>query len=137
MMPAIRAHLRISSRDGLPERAQQLDAVMEALLRDIAAAHPSVRRIDGRGLHWTIELQGMDWRDWRGEESEPLASRVAARALDAGALIATSGEITSLFLAPPLISEDEDLRRIVDALDHGLQVADDELQRASGRAAAS
>jgi 4-aminobutyrate aminotransferase-like enzyme len=133
MMPAIRAHLRISSRDGLPERAQQLDAVMEALLRDVAAAHPSVRRIDGRGLHWTIELQGMDWRDWRGEESEPLASRVAARALDAGALIATSGEITSLFLAPPLISEDEDLRRIVDALHHGLQVADDELERASGR----
>jgi 4-aminobutyrate aminotransferase-like enzyme len=77
-------------------------------------------------LHWTIELHGPDWRDWRGEEAEPLASRVAARALDAGALIATSGEITSLFLAPPLISEEDDLRRIVDALDHGLAVADAE-----------
>jgi adenosylmethionine-8-amino-7-oxononanoate aminotransferase len=54
-----------------------------------------------------------------------------------GALIATSGEITSLFLAPPLISEDEDLRRIADALHHGLQVADDELERTSGGAAAS
>ncbi|HEY2440949.1 MAG TPA: aminotransferase class III-fold pyridoxal phosphate-dependent enzyme [Solirubrobacteraceae bacterium] len=128
MMPAIRAHLKVSSREGLPERARHFDAVMEALLRDVAAAHPSVRRVDGRGLHWTVELHGPDWRDWRGEEPEPLASRVAARALDAGSLIATSGEITSLFLAPPLISEEEDLRRIVDALDHGLSVADAELE---------
>ena len=127
MMPAIRAHLRISSQERLPERARSLDAVMEALLSDLAAAHPSVSRVDGRGLHWTIELHGPDWRDWRGEEAEPLASRVAARALDAGALIATSGEITSLFLAPPLISEEGDLRQIVDALDHGLAVADAEV----------
>jgi hypothetical protein len=36
----------------------------------------------------------MAWRDWRGEEAQPLATRVAARALEAGALIATSGEQT-------------------------------------------
>jgi 4-aminobutyrate aminotransferase-like enzyme len=131
MMPAIRAHLKISARDGLPERARQLDAVMERRLTALADAHPSVRRVDGRGLHWTVELHGPDWRDWRGEEPEPLASRVAARALEAGALIATSGEETSLFLAPPLISSEDDLARIVDAFDHGLEVADEELSDTS------
>lgn len=125
MMPAIRAHLRVSSRDGLPERARQLDATMLRRLTAIADAHPSVCRVDGRGLHWTIELHGPDWREWRGEEPEPLASRVAARALEAGALIATSGEQTSLFLAPPLIVSDEELSRILDALDEALAVADE------------
>jgi 4-aminobutyrate aminotransferase-like enzyme len=124
MMPAIRAHLRVSDRDGLPARAAQLDAVMLRRLTAIADAHPSVRRVDGRGLHWTVELHGPDWREWRGEEPEPLASRVAARALEAGALIATSGEQTSLFLAPPLIVSDEELDRILDALDEGLVLAD-------------
>ena len=126
MMPAIRAHLRISARDDLPEHARRLDAFLENRLAELAASHPSVIRIDGRGLHWTIEIHGPDWRDWRGEEAEPLASRVAAGALDAGALIATSGEQTSLFIAPPLISDKDDLSRIVDALDHGLAVADAE-----------
>ena len=137
MMPAIRAHLRIAARDRLPERVEELDLVMLRLLTELAAAHPSVARVDGRGLHWTVELHGPDWRDWRGEEPEPLASRVAARALDAGALIATSGEQTSLFLAPPLIAEEEDLRQIVDALDHGLSVADDELDHGVGVTSAS
>jgi 4-aminobutyrate aminotransferase-like enzyme len=54
----------------------------------------------------------------------PRASRVAARALEAGALIATSGEQTSLFLAPPLTVSDEEIDQILDALDDGLEVAD-------------
>ena len=128
MMPAIRAHLRVSAREGLPERARTLDAFLAERLADLADAHPSVSRIDGRGLHWTIELHGPDWREWRGEEAEPVASRVAAKALEAGALIATSGEQTSLFIAPPLISEEEDLSRIVAALDHGLGLADAEYE---------
>jgi 4-aminobutyrate aminotransferase-like enzyme len=132
MMPAIRAHLRISQRDGLPQRAEHLDAAMLRRLTAIAGSHPSVRRVDGRGLHWTIELHGPDWREWRGEEPEPLASRVASRALDAGALIATSGEQTSLFLAPPLTISDEELGSVLDALDEGLAVADAELELAAG-----
>jgi 4-aminobutyrate aminotransferase-like enzyme len=124
---AIRAHLRVSARDRIFERARDLDGVMLDRMRQVAGAHPSVARIDGRGLHWTVELRGPDWRTWRGEEAEPLASRVAAAALDAGALIATSGEQTSLFLAPPLIVERDELEKIFEALDHGLTLADREL----------
>ena len=50
--------------------------------------------------------------------------------MEAGALIATSGEQTSLFLAPPLVISDAELARIFDALHHGLELADAE--RASG-----
>jgi 4-aminobutyrate aminotransferase-like enzyme len=126
-MAAIRAHLRVSSREGLYQRASDLDAVMYGRLAEVAAQHPSVARIDGRGLHWTVELHGPDWRAWHGEEANPLASRVVARALAAGALIATSGEQTSLFLAPPLIISDTELSLIFDALHHGLELADTEL----------
>jgi 4-aminobutyrate aminotransferase-like enzyme len=126
-MAAIRAHLRVSSREGLYKRAADLDAVMYDRLAEVAAQHPSVRRVDGRGLHWTVELHGPDWRGWRGEEANPLASRVVARALAAGALIATSGEQTSLFLAPPLVISDAELARVFDALHHGLELADAEL----------
>jgi 4-aminobutyrate aminotransferase-like enzyme len=123
---AIRAHLAVLARDGLVERAASLDAVMERLLRELAEAHPSVRRIDGRGLHWSIELHGADWRTWRADTSEePLATRVSARALEAGALIQTSGEQGMLVLAPALIASEEELERLVGALDHGLAVADE------------
>ncbi len=126
-MAAIRAHLRVSSRDGLYQRAAELDEVMHKRLAEVAAQHPSVERIDGRGLHWTIELRGPDWRNWRGEDANPLASRVVERALEAGALIATSGEQTSLFLAPPLVITDAELAVIFDSVHRGLELADAEL----------
>ena len=121
---AIAAHVRISARDRIFERAATFDAAMLASLTEIAERHPSVRRIDGRGLHWTIELHGPDWQTWRGQEEEPIASRVAATALREGVLLATSGEQTSFFIAPPLIVEHEHLDRILSAVDAGLAVAD-------------
>jgi 4-aminobutyrate aminotransferase-like enzyme len=129
-MAVIRAHLRVSSREGLYDRAREADGLMLRRLGEIASGHPSVARVDGRGLHWTIELHGPDWRQWRGEDANPLASRVAVRALEAGALIATSGEQTSLFLAPPLIVTDAELERIFEALDLGLKIADEKLAAA-------
>jgi 4-aminobutyrate aminotransferase-like enzyme len=126
---AVRAHLKIAARDRLPERAAGLDEIMLANLRRLAEAHPSVARVDGRGLHWTVELHGPDWRDWRADTAQaPIATRVAARAAQAGALIGTSGEQTSLFLAPPLIIDEQDLMTIFAALDEGLAVADAELE---------
>ena len=126
-MATLRAHLRVSAREGLVKRALQLDRDMCEQFTALAAAHPSVARVDGRGLHWTVELHGPDWRTWRGQEREPLASRVAAAALAAGALLATSGEQTSVFVAPPLVVDDAGMRVIFDALDAGLTVADEAL----------
>jgi 4-aminobutyrate aminotransferase-like enzyme len=128
-MASLRAHLHVSSREGIFRRATELDPLMLERFSKLAADHPSVARVDGRGLHWTVELHGPDWRSWRGTEAEPLASRVASAALRAGALLATSGEQTSLFVAPPLIVGERDLDRIFAALDEGLAVADREAGR--------
>ncbi len=126
---AIEAHIRVSARDGLWRRARDFDELMAAEMRKLADAHPGIARIDGRGLHWTIEFHGPSWRDWEGQDPDPLASRIAARVLDAGAMIATSGEQTSLFIAPPLIVEKAELTKLLEALDHGLELADLELEQ--------
>ena len=126
-MAAIRAHLRVSSREGLYKRAADLDAVMYGRLTEVAAQHPSVARIDGRGLHWTIELHGPDWRSWRGEDANPLASRVVARALEAGR---PDRHQRRADLAVPRPAAGHLRRRaglIFDALHHGLELADAEL----------
>jgi 4-aminobutyrate aminotransferase-like enzyme len=131
MITAMRALLRVIERDGLVERVAGLDAFMERRLLDIAERHPSVARVDGRGLHWTVELHGPSWKTWHADTDQPpLASRIALRALEAGALIGTSGEQTSVFLAPALIISEPELESLLDALDHGLDVADSELDRA-------
>jgi len=124
---AIEAHIRVSARDRLWRRALDFDALLGREMRRLADTHPGVSRIDGRGLHWTIELHGPSWRDWEGHDPDPLASRVAARVLEAGVMVATSGEQTSLFIAPPLIVEEAELSKILAALDHGLELADAEL----------
>ncbi len=128
---AIEAHIRVSARDGLYRRALEFDQLLADEMRRLADAHPGIARIDGRGLHWTIEFHGPSWREWEGHDPDPLASRIAARVLDAGAMIATSGEQTSLFIAPPLIVEEAELKQILAAVDHGLELADAELDRAA------
>jgi 4-aminobutyrate aminotransferase-like enzyme len=122
---ATEAHVRVSARERLWERAAGFDELMAREMRRLADAHPGVARIDGRGLHWTIELHGPDWRQWDGRDPDPLASRIAARTLEASVLVATSGEQTSLFIAPPLIVEEDELMTILEAVDHGLALADE------------
>ncbi|MQA74352.1 MAG: aminotransferase class III-fold pyridoxal phosphate-dependent enzyme [Solirubrobacterales bacterium] len=129
---AIEAHVRVSARDGLWRRALDFDELLAREMQRLADAHPGISRIDGRGLHWTIELHGPSWRQWEGHDPDPLASQIAARVLDAGAMIATSGEQTSLFIAPPLIVEEGELMRVLEGLDHGLALADAEVQRVAG-----
>lgn len=124
-MAAVSAYLRILVEDGLLAHVRALEAVLARRLLAIAQAHPSVARIAGAGLHWTVELHGPDWRDWYADTAEtPLASLVASRALEAGAAIGTSGEQTSLFLAPPLIITEAELDHLLTALEEGLAVAD-------------
>ncbi|MHB8613802.1 MAG: aminotransferase class III-fold pyridoxal phosphate-dependent enzyme [Candidatus Dormibacteraceae bacterium] len=130
MITAMRTLLRVIERDGLVQRVAALDSFMERRLLDIAERHPAVARVDGRGLHWTLELNGPSWKTWYADTDQPpLASQVALRALEAGALIGTSGEQTSVFLAPALIVSEPELEQLLEALDHGLDAADSELER--------
>ncbi|MDA9542706.1 aminotransferase [Bradyrhizobium sp. CCBAU 21362] len=126
-MAAVSAYLKVVSDDKILEHVQELERLFTRRLLAIAQKHPSVQRVAGQGLHWTVELHGPDWRTWHADTTEvPIASRVAERALEAGAVIGTSGEQTSLFLAPPLVISEREAEQLLDALDHGLDVADEE-----------
>ena len=125
-MAAVSAYLKVVVDEDILQRVRTLETFYARRLMEIAARHPSVKRVAGQGLHWTIELHGPDWRTWQADTLEaPIASRVALRALEAGAVIGTSGEQTSLFLAPPLIISRDESATLLDALDHGLTVADE------------
>lgn len=128
-MAAVRAHLQVQATEDFERRVSELEDVFARSFADIAERHVAVRRVDGRGAHWTVELHGEgDWRAWTGLSAElPVASRVAARALELGAAIGTSGERDSLFLAPPLIITPAELREALDALDAALDVADEDV----------
>jgi 4-aminobutyrate aminotransferase-like enzyme len=126
---AIRTTVRVVRDEGLHERAAAADPLVDERLRAIAARHPSVRRVDGRGLHWTVELHGPDWRTWTGASDQlPPAAALARRALELGVLIGTSGEPSSLFIAPPLVITDDELHELFDVLDAALDVADRTLE---------
>jgi 4-aminobutyrate aminotransferase-like enzyme len=122
---AVRAYLDVVVREGLLDRVRALETLYATVLVEIAGRHPAVTRIAGQGLHWTIELAGPDWRTWHADEpGVPIASRVAARALELGVVIGTSGEQTSLFLAPPLIIDEARSLHLLEVLDTALDVAD-------------
>ncbi|WP_127818920.1 aminotransferase class III-fold pyridoxal phosphate-dependent enzyme [Microbacterium sp. CPCC 204701] len=126
---AIRAHLRVAAAEGLPQRAVELGAEFGSMLADLGRRHPSVTRVAGNGLHWTVELPGPDWRSWRSTSMQThLSDLVVGEARMRGVQISTSDEPTSLFLAPPLIIERAELERIVDSVDAGLTVADRALE---------
>ena len=44
---------------------------MAGEMRKLADAHPGIARIDGRGLHWTIEFHGPDWPTGRATTRTP------------------------------------------------------------------
>jgi 4-aminobutyrate aminotransferase-like enzyme len=129
-MAAVSAYLRVVVQDDLLSRVRELESFFAQRLLQIARRHPSVSRVAGQGLHWTVELHGPDWRLWAADTAEvPVASLVSLRALEAGAVIGTSGEQTSLFLAPPLVISKTEAALLLDALDHGLDVADEHASR--------
>jgi 4-aminobutyrate aminotransferase-like enzyme len=122
MIHAMRAHLKVVKEDDLAARAATTGARLGRLLMELAGRHPCISRIAGQGLHWTVELHGSDWRQWLGDTAErQIIDHVVAVARDKGVIIGTSGEATSLFIAPPLIIEDAEIDQIIDALDAGLK----------------
>ena len=130
-MAAVSAYLATVTEEDILSRVRKLELLYAKRLLDMARKHPSVKRVAGQGLHWTVELHGPDWRNWTADTMEnPIASRVAARAMEAGAVIGTSGEQTSLFIAPPLIISELESESLLEALDYGLELADQEFARA-------
>jgi len=122
---AAREFVRVIAEEDYVRRADALHDSIEAGMRTLAATHPSVSRVDGRGLHWWIEVGDSDWRQWRGDGRDvSVATQVAAAVLDAGAMVATTGEANVVLVTLPMIIEDRELDAVLSALDHGLALAD-------------
>jgi 4-aminobutyrate aminotransferase-like enzyme len=112
---ASRAFLQVVSEEKLVDRARALGSRITARMAVLAELYPVVRRIDGMGLHWWIDLHPSG-----DASSTDSASRVAARMLDAGVIVATSGESNAILVTLPMIISDAQLETVFQALAHGL-----------------
>jgi taurine--2-oxoglutarate transaminase len=95
-------------------------------LRALAPKHPSIGDVRGRGLFWGIELvkdRGTKemLEQWNGPSSA-LANALKAELMKRNVYVFCRWNM--LFVAPPLIVTDEELRIGVTAIDEALAVAD-------------
>ena len=119
----------IFEEEGIIERVRDLgERVVRPRLAQIAAKHPSVGEVRGKGLFWAIELV-LD-RETReplvpfnasGEAAAPFAAVVAA-CKKAGIWPFAAGN--RLQIAPPLIISEADLVQGLDIIDEVLNLAD-------------
>ncbi|WP_136031150.1 aspartate aminotransferase family protein [Microbacterium sp. PF5] len=124
------ATFEVFRRDGILERVRDLgERVVEPTLRSWVERHPSVGEVRGRGLFWAVELV----RD--AETREPLVPFNAAGA-DAAPMVAFAAaarragvwpftHFNRVHVAPPLVIEEEELRRGLRVIDEALAVADE------------
>ncbi|MFE6997559.1 aspartate aminotransferase family protein [Microbacterium sp. NPDC057659] len=123
------ATFEVFRRDGILERVRDLGSrVVEPALQAMAAKHPSVGEVRGRGLFWAIELV----RDQ--ETREPLVpfNAAGADAAPMGAFAAAAKEggvwpflhFNRTHIAPPLVISEDDLVRGLAGIDEALTVAD-------------
>ncbi|MBT2519144.1 aspartate aminotransferase family protein [Streptomyces sp. ISL-90] len=123
------ATFEVFERDGILDRVRDLGSrVVEPRLREIAAAHPSVGDVRGRGLFWAIELvRDRETREplvpfnASGTDAAPMAA-VAAVCKQAG--LWPFVHFNRLHVAPPLIIAEDELVRGLDIIDDALGIAD-------------
>jgi adenosylmethionine-8-amino-7-oxononanoate aminotransferase len=109
------ANLAIIEREGLVERAAQVGAWFQALLRRELEPLPSVGQVRGLGMMAAVELvepgqPGTGLYDG----AVPLATRVINRCAEKGQIPRRVNNV--ICIAPPLISTEAQLQRFVDVL---------------------
>ena len=128
LAPAIAA-IDESKRLDLVNRARRLGEVLGAKLRALAATHPSVGDVRGRGLLWAVEIV----RDRATREPfnvpadklsfKPLmVEKVAAEMMKKGVYVLPW--MSHFVIAPPLIVTEDEIAAGVAALDEALSIAD-------------
>ena len=101
--------------DGLLARAVDIGATMTARLDKLAAAHPAIGDVRGRGAMVAVELVGADG----ASPDKETTGRIAAACHRAGLLVLTAGTYGNVLrFLPPLVIPD-------DLLDEGLSVLEE------------
>jgi len=120
------ASIEAYREDGLIDRSARMGEKLLAELNRVAARHPSVGDVRGRGLFAGIELV-KDRRSkemlerWNGPSSA-LANALKAALLQRDVYVFCRWNM--LFVAPPLSVTDEELAIGVRAIDEALEIAD-------------
>jgi taurine--2-oxoglutarate transaminase len=116
---AARAFVQIIEEEQLVPRAQIVDTQIAKGMAQLAEQHPTlVDRIDGRGLHWWIDLN--DDRTDPSIDRAPLSALVSEGTLRAGAMVATSGERNAILISLSMLITDQEVSTLLHALDEGL-----------------
>jgi len=106
-------HLRLMESRGVLANVRTRAEQLSALLAERVAPSPVVRQVRQRGLMVGVELappeQGLRW-----------GRRVCAEAVARGVLLRPLGDV--VVLMPPLTVSDDEILRIVDALEGALEV---------------
>ncbi|MEU1621404.1 diaminobutyrate--2-oxoglutarate transaminase family protein [Streptomyces sp. NPDC005722] len=126
-MAAGTATLAYVRRNGLAERAALLGAGMLSRLRALAAEHPCVGDVRGRGLMLGVELVDPDAPAGPGgvpPTAPRLAAAVRRAALDRGLIVELGGRDGSVIrLLPPLTITEEQSEAVLDRLADALAAA--------------
>jgi putrescine---pyruvate transaminase len=114
------ANVEIIQREGLVERAAQVGAWFQAQLRQQLGSLASVGEVRGLGMMAAVELvdpeaSGSAYYD----NAAGLVTRVMARALERGILTRRINNV--IVMAPPLISTEEQLGRLIEVLAESIQ----------------
>ncbi|MDZ7701683.1 MAG: aspartate aminotransferase family protein [Halobacteriales archaeon] len=111
--------------DGLIEQGRAVAPYLEDRLGTLADAHDAVGDVRGRGHLWAVEFTdpetGEPYVDpWVSDEPNPVGDVVEA-AQDDGVLLATGRPGFQIIVAPPLVIDEADVDRAVEALDGAIE----------------
>ncbi|CAL9309229.1 aminotransferase class III-fold pyridoxal phosphate-dependent enzyme [Streptomyces sp. NPDC101145] len=125
-MAAGTATLRYVRENRLAERAAELGARLLARLRELAAAHPAVGDVRGRGLMIGVELVDTDARFGDVPPPAPaLAEAVRRECLERGLIVGTGGRHSGVVrLLPPLTLTDGQADAVLDRFADALAAAE-------------
>ncbi|MFG1808327.1 diaminobutyrate--2-oxoglutarate transaminase [Streptomyces sp. NPDC049040] len=127
-MAAGAATLRFVRGNALHERAETIGSRMLGLLRGLAAHHPCIGDVRGRGLMIGVEMvdAGAEADDHGALPAAPhLAARVQREALHRGLIVELGGRYGSVVrLLPPLTITDEQAEAVLERLAAAIEAAD-------------
>ena len=111
------ATLDVIEDEGLVERAESVGASMLARLREVAAGHPHVAEVRGRGMMLAIEFADGDQLAPRPDLAKGLLAEAMARNL----LLLTCGTYgQAVRIIPPLVTTDDEVEMAIGAIGDAL-----------------
>ncbi|WP_327252839.1 diaminobutyrate--2-oxoglutarate transaminase family protein [Streptomyces sp. NBC_01244] len=118
------AAMRVTESEGLIEKAAAKGQSIATLLGRLAAGHPEIGQIRGRGLMWGIEIvdpAGPADRLGALPADGARAKRIKRACLDHGLLLESGGRHGAVLrLLPPLVITDEEIHEMAAALEKAL-----------------